>query len=583
MSKYNYKAWPWKAISYGAVVFIVALLIRIIYLYQAGSSPTFYLPIVDSTEYHEIAKTLVTDGVMRDTFFLQGFFYPFFLSRVYFFTGSSILIAKILQIILGSVTCLLVYLLGCKILDRTIGVIAGLMTAVYGPIIFFETELLATSWACFWPVLLILLFLTAARPNKSWFYLVTGLCTGLSIITRAPFIPFTAALFIWLIVALRTAGLDWKAIAKKASVLVAGTAIVLGIVASLCYVHTGQFSPLPQSGPVNLYIGNNPNPDQTISARAGSGWYRLWDMAKQQGAENEQQAREFFMHQFFKYILEQPKDFLKNLIYKSVQFFSSREIPRTFDIYLASRYSPLLSALTFKIGKFGFPFGLFLPLAIFGLISKVKKIPAPIALFLVLYLPSVILVFAAARYRAPMIPVMSLFAAAGLMVFTNLIRTARWAPLAALVISAVLIGGASSVAGPFTPEKFNFEAEMHYCIGYHMWDNEDFDQAQMHLSKAVSLTPDYADAHNVLGRTLYEKGQYQQARQHLETAIKLNPSSYSGHYYLGKVMLEFGENSVALEEFEKAAELAGQAGNIRFAATAKQAAGNCQKQTLQDR
>jgi tetratricopeptide (TPR) repeat protein len=289
------------------------------------------------------------------------------------------------------------------------------------------------------------------------------------------------------------------------------------------------------------------------------------------------------MQQFFKYVLEQPKDFLKNLGYKSVQFFSSREIPRTFDIYLAARYSPLLSALTFKIGKFGFPFGLFLPLAIFGLISKAKKIPAPIVLFLALYPISVILVFAAARYRAPVIPVMSLFAAAGLMIFINLIRTARWVSLAAFVTFAVLIGGASSIAGPFTPEKFNFEAEMHYCIGYHMWENEDFDQAQVHLSKAVSLMPDYADAHNILGRTLYEKGQYQQARQHLETAIKLNPLSYSGHYHLGRVMLELGENSVALEEFEKAAELAAQAGNIRSAKTAKQAAANCRKQAPQDR
>jgi Tfp pilus assembly protein PilF len=80
-----------------------------------------------------------------------------------------------------------------------------------------------------------------------------------------------------------------------------------------------------------------------------------------------------------------------------------------------------------------------------------------------------------------------------------------------------------------------------------------------------------------------EKGQTPQVQQHLEAATKLNPRSYSGHYYLGKAMLELGENSVALEEFEKAAELADQAGDVRFAATAKQAAESCWKQIPQDR
>lgn len=563
----------------GAGIFVAALTIRLVCLYQLSDSPTFFLPIVDSYEYHQMAKNLITEGTMPPTFFLQGFFYPFFLSRLHFFTGSSILCAKIFQAILGSLTCVLVYLLGSRLFDRTIGTIAGLITAAYGPVIFFETELLATSWACFWPLLLILLYLKAAGGKfKKRFFLLIGLCTGLAVITRAPFIPFAAASLVWLIVALKKAGTSYKALAGKTLALLVGAAIVLAFVAALSYLQTDYFNPLPHSGPLNLYVGNNPNPDQTISARPGSSWHRLCRLPRQHGAETPGQARSFFIRQVLSYATEQPKDFSKNMLYKTVQFFSSREIPRAFDMYLARRYSPLLSALVFKVGKFGFPFGLLLPLAIIGILTGAKKIPAPVGLFLVLYPITVIAVFVSARYRAPLIPVLSLFAAAGLVTVVDLIRTARWARLAACTIFVVLAGFASSVAGPFAPEKYNFEAEMHYCLGYYLWENDMLDKAQQHLSKAVTLNPDYADAQSILGQTLYQKGQYQQARQHLETAVALDPNSYSTAYYLGKTLVELGDIPSAIEQFERARGLAEDAGSFPWAAAAAEHADNCRQQ-----
>ena len=61
------------------------------------------------------------------------------------------------QACLGAVTCGLTVLLGCRLFDRSTGLLAGLMTAFYGPLIFFESELLGSGWAAFWAVSLLLL------------------------------------------------------------------------------------------------------------------------------------------------------------------------------------------------------------------------------------------------------------------------------------------------------------------------------------------------------------------------------------------------------------------------------------------
>ena len=107
--------------------------------------------------YDEIASRLIYDGVMNDRYFWQSFYYPFFLSRLYYFTGQSILAAKLFGVFLGSFTCALLYYLAKMLFSRTVGIIAALILAFYGPVIFFDAKLLATGWACFWSVLILLL------------------------------------------------------------------------------------------------------------------------------------------------------------------------------------------------------------------------------------------------------------------------------------------------------------------------------------------------------------------------------------------------------------------------------------------
>ena len=51
-------------------------------------------------------------GEIFERFFWQPFFYPYFLTCVYKLTGCSIIAAKIIQPIIGALTCILCFRLG---------------------------------------------------------------------------------------------------------------------------------------------------------------------------------------------------------------------------------------------------------------------------------------------------------------------------------------------------------------------------------------------------------------------------------------------------------------------------------------
>ena len=92
------------------------------------------MPIIDAASYDQHARLLVEKGIFYQRFFWQGFLYPFFLAVVYFFTGGSMLGARLIQILLGSLLCALVYRLGARLFDRRTGVVAGAIAALYGPL-----------------------------------------------------------------------------------------------------------------------------------------------------------------------------------------------------------------------------------------------------------------------------------------------------------------------------------------------------------------------------------------------------------------------------------------------------------------
>lgn len=547
-------------------IFIAALVIRLVYLGEMSDSPTFRVPIVDAENYDTIARTIAFDGMMNEKLFWQGPFYPLFLAAVHRVSGGSIIAAKVAQLVLGALACVLVFLAGTRLFDRKTGVIAAAITALCGPLIFFEQELLATGWAAFWSAALILLILEADRKRSIGAYLLLGVCAGLGTITRATFLPFIVVSAIWLLVRLRRSrkrpsaaaargaslAQGRGAAAARGGILAIGFLVVAIPVAILCHTETGQFSFLPQSGPINLYLGNNPDTDKTLMIRPGAEWRELTRLPTVHGSSGGAGDRAFFMDRFRRYVKSEPGGYIAGQLHKAVQFLSPRELPRNVDIYIYRRYSYLLSALVWKARGFGFPFGLLLPFALVGLFTYRRRIPFPLFCYVVIYPAAVILVFVTSRYRTPVVPVLAVPAAMGLRHLVDSLRKGRWRQSAIIAGIVGAIAFLTSLPGPFATERYDYRAEMHCSVGFELSKRNRLDEAVLHLNEALRLRPDYGDAHKFLGLIRNRQRRPAEAVEHLERALAQKTDSYLIRYYLGASLVNIGRTEEAIEHLEEA-------------------------------
>jgi len=360
--------------------------------------------------YDQLARQAVENKEITSDFFWQQFFYPFFLMIVYSFTNCSVIAVKIIQITLGSITCALVYRLGEKIFDRKAGVLAGCITAFYGPLVFFDGELLAASWATFWAVALLALLIKAAESKNIKFCILLGLCSGISVVTRPNFIPFLGLSYLWLLIVWVRDKVSFDKLVFAMASTIIGLLIITIPVAAKNYQLSKRFSFLPGTGGVNMYIGNNPD-FQATSIRPGRKWENVMELPAEHGVKTKTGARQFYYNKTFNYIKTQPTHFINGILHKTAEFLSSREMPGNINVYLFRKWSSLHSILTWKTGSLGFPFGLLLPLAIIGIFFYWRKIPAPMGLFLLFYPATIILMHVEARYRMPIIIPSSILAA----------------------------------------------------------------------------------------------------------------------------------------------------------------------------
>ena len=553
------------------LVFGLALVVRLAYLYESSDNPTFTTPIMDSADYDSLARSLVDGGKPSTSLFWQSVFYPLFLFAAYGLTGSSIVAAKLIQAVIGAATCVLAYRLGRIVFDLRTGILAGIITALCGPLVFFEGELLATGWAAFWAVALVLLFLRcdgrvgeAARhpdrgrggssvSNVTYTFLGLGLCGALAVITRPTFLPVFLAGCLWLGLTLRRGDEAGRRIVLAALPVLAGFLLVALPVAAVNWVRTDHFGMMPASGGINFYIGNNPHAEETVSCRPGREWDELAKMPEQHGVVGGPWARQrFFYRQAWEYVRDEPAGFLGGLARKGVEFISAREMPRSVDLYVFREWSHILSGLVWKMGRFGFPFGVLLPLALVACVHQRRKIPGPVWLMTLLYPLSTILVFTAARYRAPLLPIVSVLAAAGLLALIAAARSRDLRRLAAYLALAAAGVATACVPGPFRAEQINYAAELHRLLGHRFSAEGKTDHAIQAYRHSLRFAPNDADVHGKLAEALLIKGDPGGAIVHYTASLNSRPDSALNRARLGLAFHEDGQLERAITEYRKA-------------------------------
>ena len=239
-------------------VFLIALVLRLVYLGQIDSIPYYQFPIMDARAYDQWAQEIAAGDWLGKQAFYQAPAYPYLLGVIYWVFGHDLDIAHTVMMGIGAAGCALLFLATRVLFGFAAAVAAGAFIALYPPAIFFDGLIGKASLGLLLiSGMLLLLLIAQVRPGLARFT-AAGAVLGLLALTREHALVFAPAIPLWIVWRFGYVGGHARAALSWAGAFLLGAALVLGPVALRNYVVGDTFAlTTSQLGP-NFFIGNNP-------------------------------------------------------------------------------------------------------------------------------------------------------------------------------------------------------------------------------------------------------------------------------------------------------------------------------------
>jgi len=458
------------AVVWFLVISVVALFLRLVHLFQLQHNDPFFLsPQMDSLYHHQWALAVAAGQEFLAGAFFRAPLYPYFLGLLYKVFGANLLVVRIVQSLVGSASCGLVYLLARQLLKpqaashrlqvspksgphssfltpRSLDAvprIAGLVMAAYPLAIWFDGELLLEGLLTFFVLLGLVLLLRSRDTDRQWW--LSGIVFGLAAITRPNVLAFLALLPVWLFLerkGSRGPGVQGSGLQTRTTEptnrgtrrrtwsrllpVWGAAALVILPVTIRNYVASGEFVPIAWQAGTNFYIGNSPESDgltAIVPGTRGSWWGGFNDVKRlaEEAAGRPLKGAEidrYWMGRGLDFWRRQPGKALGLLLRKTLYWFAGYEFSNDRLLYDVKHHS-FINYLFFNSRFLKFPFGILLPLALAGAwLSRSRwRRFLPVYLFAGAYSLSFIVFFVCSRFRTPLVPIAAIFAAIGLMEF----------------------------------------------------------------------------------------------------------------------------------------------------------------------
>lgn len=530
----------------------VGLAIRGVYVWQIRDSPYFDVLMGDARRYDSWAAQIAGGDWIGQDVFYQAPLYPYFLGTVYAFTGRSLLAARLCQAVIGAAACLLLALAARRLYSERAGLIAGFGLALYAPVVFFDGLIQKSVLDVFFVSLVLWIVSTLVdEPNKRWRWLSLGLALGGLALARENALAVVVPILAWppgrLLMTSRQRVLH-------AGVLALGLALVLVPVAARNRMVGGEWHlTTSQFGP-NLYIGNNPNADGTYAAlREGRGsveYERQDAMELAEAAVGRRltpgEVSGYWVSRSLEFVRSQPRAWLALIGRKAALFWNRTEFVDTESQSSYEDSSSLLRVLS-PVGHFG----VLVPMAVLGIIATWADRSRLGVLYAIAaaYTASVVMFYVSARYRLPLVPLLMLFAAAGLASLTTFLRTAGRPKIvgAAAAIGTVVI----ATNRPLLSNDL-MRATTETNFGVVLQTDGRLREAESHYRRALAVQPDYAPAYVNLGMALMALQRPHEAIEAYHRAIELRSTDVDLDSRMGNALLEAGRPSEAIAYFQRA-------------------------------
>lgn len=537
--------WLWPLTLAG--LFLVALALRWGYVAELADLASFRLLVVDAALYDRMARGILSEGWLPDEPFSQTPLYPYFLAAVYSLFGISYTAVRWVQGVLGAATVVLVAAAAGRSFGRPAGLVAGILGAFYGPLVFYTGLLWKPTLTLF--LLAWMLFLLAGEPGRRagpGRLLAAGALLGAAGMVRenvlllAPFL----GLCVWLEPGLESKRISLRHLGwKRALQVAAGVVMALLPVVLLNVRASGEWVLTSAPGGILFYIGNSPDATGTYVpfSHASQGEEQLLEDARRTAARRLSErtgepvepgeltvaeASRVLRAETLRTIAADPLGWLRLMAHKARLFWNAYEIPDAEGWGVHRQLSAVLALAPVS-------FGWVAPLAFLGFLPAFVRSPREawlLAAAVAGVFTAVTLFFVFSRYRLPVVPFLLPLAGLGVVWLGRRVRELvsdrrRWRCLAAAgaALAVLFLAVHWPAFGEATRREhasalwFNLgsaaqrlAAEAYDEIGH---DPEALarglarsGQAAGYLRRAVEASPGFAVARVELGVALHRRG-----------------------------------------------------------------------------
>jgi len=535
-------------------ILAVSFFIRLGLTLEHSGSPLFDHLRIDEVSYHDWSTEVMEGRYFLDVVPNHGPGYPWVVGTLYHLFGESMWTHRVLNIILGTASVFLVFLVGSELFRRRSALVAALLFGLYWPLMIFEQRMLATSMFVFLCAAGLYLVILAARKERWYLWAPAGAIIGYGALVRPTAAVFLGLVCLWLLV--RAAWKKKPRLIMHAALLLLAGAIFIVPVSAVHHSISGEGFMVHINAGLNLYIGNNPQADGTPYARLTGAWEKIESMpVKEAGIYDASEQDRFFTGKVFSYLKDKPLDFLLLQLKKAGLFLNRAEPRATFD--------PLFHRSLFFISYLPLPgFAVIMAFFLPGLSAIKPRQPAHQALLVYLlgFFFFTVATVVASRYRAVAVPSFCAVSGAGAVLLYDsvygLIKSGGKLPAKEkrnlAVLSVLAVVGAGTALLP--PAPSHDRSEEYTYLGDAWNESGDAERAFNYYEKALEADPQYSPALLRIGDLQAEAKRYEEALRWYEKAADAGHGNSLAHFRLGFVYWRLGMPYKSVDHLSKTVE-----------------------------
>ena len=498
-------------------LFLLALTVQLLFLSQYAASPFFWEPRLDALFHHRFALDLLAGKAPPEPYF-RAPLYGWLLTGIYKTLGQSPWAVRLVQAVIESGSVVLLYLLGRRIFFERAARLAGVSMALYGPLVYNCLEYHTPVLEVFLDLAALLALVSARNVRIAG---LGGLLLGISALARPNILILLPLAVVYLVF-----------LKNRRGALVFLLAALLGPLAVTArnFCVSGDPVFIASQGGINLFLGNRPEadgftPSTPIRYRFDGPYEDSVALYGQKAADEAaghplrpSQSSRYWTAKALEFWKSRPRSALALTGKKLVLALSFREVRNNtaFD-YVRAEWAPLL----YVIAPLGFWWAG--PLGFLGMILARKTPEVRLLIgFTALYLGSIVVFFAADRYRLPLVPILLLFASHAVFhLWDNRANPKVYAPALAILCALSMLADIEWVktGGP------KLWAQDEWSAGNRLLARGRAEEAESRVRRALALDPQSSEIWSGLGSALFAEGKFDGAARAFAMAARLAPEN----------------------------------------------------------